>query len=105
MEGKNVYVLYIKKFRKLRRLTQEELAFKCGLSPSYISRLETENIIRDRSPNLKTLIDIANALSVCPSDILTYECNGCEQYQSCTKCKYVEQDDTNFFENNLKYYL
>jgi transcriptional regulator with XRE-family HTH domain len=86
-------------------MTLEELSYKSGVSVSYISRLENDNIIRDRSPNLKTLLKIAIALSVCPSDILTYECDGCEQNDGCNKRQYLEDDNEDFYDNNLIYYL
>jgi transcriptional regulator with XRE-family HTH domain len=100
-----MYILYIKRFRQFRHLTQDELSFLCGIDSSYISRLEADNSIRTRSPKLTVLISLAKALKVCPTDLLTYSCQQCEQYETCTKRKYVEKDNENFFENNLSYYL
>ena len=47
----------IKKQRELKKLTQEELAEKVGLSRNYISFLERGT----KAPRLETLINIANA--------------------------------------------
>ena len=50
----------IKKLRKERKLSQEQLAKKCGLSRNSIYNYENEK----RSPNSKDLHEIANALNV-----------------------------------------
>lgn len=49
-------------YRKLRGLTQEELAEKVSLTPAYIGHLEAPNIIKALS--LDTLFDIAGVLEV-----------------------------------------
>lgn len=43
-------------------LTQEALAERCGLHPTYISGIETA----DRNPSLKALGQLAAALEVAP---------------------------------------
>lgn len=53
--------------RQRRKLSQETLARKSGLSVSYISMLERE----ERTPPLDTLESLARALSVKPLDLLT----------------------------------
>jgi len=56
----------IRKFRKERGLTQQQLAEKCNLSRSYLADLE-----RDRyNPSLDTLNIIANNLGVKASVLL-----------------------------------
>ena len=63
----------IKKQRELKKLTQEELAEKVGLSRNYISFLERGT----KAPRLETLINIANALGVSANtlllDVLDYD--------------------------------
>jgi transcriptional regulator with XRE-family HTH domain len=56
------------KFERLRRkLSQETLAGKAGLSVSYISMLERGQ----RSPPLDTLEALAKALGVSPASLLS----------------------------------
>jgi transcriptional regulator with XRE-family HTH domain len=100
-----MYTLYIKKFRHLRHLSQEELAFLSGISASYISRLESDNITRSRSPKLSVLLDISLALKICPRDILFYECINCVLSTECNKKQYLDEYDDDFYENNVIYYL
>lgn len=53
--------------RKLQRLTQEALAHACGVHVTYISQLERGL----KSPTVRVLRSIANALNTTASDILT----------------------------------
>ena len=54
--------LKIAYYRKLRGLTQEELAEQVGLTPAYIGHLEAPNI--SKALSLDTLFDIAAVLEV-----------------------------------------
>ena len=54
--------LRISYYRKLRSLTQEQLAEKLDKNVSYIGSVEAPNI--DRAISLDTLFDIATALDV-----------------------------------------
>ena len=63
--------LKIAHYRKLRGLTQEELAEQVGLTPAYIGHLEAPNI--SKALSLDTLFDIAAALDVAPQKFLTFE--------------------------------
>lgn len=63
--------LKIAYYRKLRGLTQEELAEQVGLTPAYIGHLEAPNI--SKALSLDTLFDIAAALNVAPQKFLTFE--------------------------------
>lgn len=63
--------LKIAYYRKLRGLTQEELAEQVGLTPAYIGHLEAPNI--SKALSLDTLFDIAAALDVAPQKFLTFE--------------------------------
>ena len=59
--GKN-----IRKFRLLKKLRQEDLAEKAGLSTNYIGAVERG----EKIPALETFIDIVNALGVSSDMIL-----------------------------------
>ncbi len=63
--------LKIAYYRKLRGLTQEELAEQVGLTPAYIGHLEAPNI--SKALSLDTLFDIAATLDVAPQKFLTFE--------------------------------
>lgn len=63
--------LKIAYYRKLRGITQEELAEQVGLTPAYIGHLEAPNILKALS--LDTLFDIAAALDVAPQKFLLFE--------------------------------
>ena len=54
--------LKIAYYRKLRGLTQEQLAEEIGLSPAFIGHVEAPNI--DKAISLDTLFDIADVLNV-----------------------------------------
>ena len=53
--GKN-----IKKYRKLRGLTQEKLSENIYISPVFMSQIETAS----RKPSLETVVNIADCLKV-----------------------------------------
>jgi transcriptional regulator with XRE-family HTH domain len=99
------YILLFKKYRNFRHMTQEELSFRIGLTPSYLSFFEQDNITRTRSPKLNLIRDIAYALKVCPNSIVIFPCNQCELRDNCRKRKDVKNDNKNFFEDNLEYYI
>ena len=63
--------LKIAYYRKLRGLTQEELAEQVGLTPAYIGHLEAPNI--SKALSLDTLFDIAAVLDVATQKFLTFE--------------------------------
>lgn len=52
----------IKKYRKLKGMTQNELARKCGYSYAYIRRIEAPNCSKDFS--LQTIYNISIALNI-----------------------------------------
>lgn len=60
--------LKISYYRKLRDMTQEQLAEKIGKDVSFIGAVEAPNVMRTAS--LDTLFDIADALNVPPSRFL-----------------------------------
>jgi transcriptional regulator with XRE-family HTH domain len=56
----------MKKFRAKQNLSQEDLAFRCGLHRTYISDVERGN----RNISIDNIAKIANALQVSPADLL-----------------------------------
>jgi len=58
----------IQRIRKERKLTQEKLAEKVGVSTTWIGYVETGY----RRPNLKMIYKIANALGVKVKDIFPF---------------------------------
>ena len=63
--------LKIAYYRKLRGLTQEELAEKVGVTPAFIGHLEAPNI--SKALSLDTLFDISAVLEVPPHKFLCFE--------------------------------
>lgn len=63
--------LKIAYYRKLRGLTQEELAEQVDRTPAFIGHLEAPNIIKALS--MDTLFDIAVVLDVPPHKFLMFE--------------------------------
>ena len=63
--------LKIAYFRKLRGLTQEELAEQVGVTPAFIGHLEAPNI--KKALSLDTLFDIADILDIPPQKFLEFD--------------------------------
>ncbi|MGI5894305.1 MAG: helix-turn-helix domain-containing protein [Candidatus Merdivicinus sp.] len=63
--------LKIAYYRKMRGLTQEQLAEKIGRNPAYVGHIEAPNLLRAIS--LDTLFDIAYVLEVPPYKFLISE--------------------------------
>ncbi len=61
--------LKISYYRKLKNLTQEQLAEKINKSAGFIGAVEATNV--DRAISLDTLFDIAEVLDVSPYKFLT----------------------------------
>lgn len=57
----------VRAFRKAQRISQEELADRCGLHRTYIGSVERE----ERNVSLSTLEVLANALGVSVPELLT----------------------------------
>jgi len=55
--------------RRTRHLTQRGLAERAGVSAEYIRKLELDQIT---NPTVSTLVALAAALSVAPSELLQY---------------------------------
>lgn len=58
----------IKEIRLEKRLTQTQLAKKAKISQSYLSELESNK----KSPTLRQLCKIADALNVTPGELVYY---------------------------------
>ncbi len=63
--------LKIAYYRKLRGMTQEQLAELVERTPAFIGHLEAPNV--EKGVSLDTLFDIADALGVPPQRFLTFE--------------------------------
>lgn len=63
--------LKISYYRKLRGLTQEQLAEQVGLTPAFIGHVEAPNI--KKAISLDTLFDIAEALDIPPYKFLQFD--------------------------------
>lgn len=63
--------LKIAYYRKLRGLTQEQLAEQVGLTPAFIGHVEAPNI--KKAISMDTLFDIAEVLEVPPHKFLLFD--------------------------------
>ncbi|KGR75077.1 helix-turn-helix domain-containing protein [Ureibacillus sinduriensis] len=61
--------LNIKDIRKSKKMTQEELAEKCGLQTSYLAGVERG----DRNITLQTLGKIISGLQITPSCVFNFQ--------------------------------
>ncbi len=59
----------VRKLRKLRRLSQEELANRASTSAKYLSRIEIGN----ENPTIALLFRLADSLNVEPYEMLYFE--------------------------------
>ena len=66
MEAEIAFGRVLRRLRKGRKLSQEALAFECGLQRNFISLLE----LGERSPTLRSLFKIGTALKASPSELL-----------------------------------
>lgn len=63
--------LNISYYRKLRSLTQEQLAERADMDRAYLGKIEAPNMLRPFS--LETLFKISDALEVSESDLLKFK--------------------------------
>lgn len=101
-----MFVLYIKKYRELRKMSQQELGDLIGKTQQHISLLESDNIIRKRSVKLNDLELIAQALNVCCNDLIHYKCsNECHRFNKCNKQHEHLDENDDFFKQHLQFYI
>ncbi|MCM3473637.1 MULTISPECIES: helix-turn-helix domain-containing protein [Brevibacillus] len=62
----DIFGAVLRRYRKLRNLSQEELALQSNLDRTYISLLETGK----RSPTINTLFAVCETLNIKPSDLI-----------------------------------
>ena len=67
-EGLRILAIRIKQIRKLKNITQEELAYRSELTLSQIARIETVKI----NPTVSTLFRIAKALEISMSELFDF---------------------------------
>ena len=70
----------VKQYRKMRQMTQNDLAEKVDISVSHVSNLENGNT----EPSLETLVEICNALRVTADHLL------CDSLDAATEPYYEE---------------
>ncbi|MEQ6353200.1 helix-turn-helix transcriptional regulator [Lysinibacillus sp. M3] len=80
----------IKEIRKSKKLTQEELAEKCGLQTSYLAGVERG----DRNITIQTLEKITEGLEEAPSSIFKFDTLNFDN-------KYFEKKELNMILQNL----
>lgn len=68
-KGLKAFADRLKEVRKIKNLTQEELAYKSGISLSQIARIETAKI----NPTLSTIFKIARTLDIKLSELFNFE--------------------------------
>ena len=66
--GLNAFAKRLKEVRKLKGFTQEELAYKSGLSLSQIARIETAKT----NPTLSTIFRIARTMDIKLSELFDF---------------------------------
>ncbi|MGL6184821.1 MAG: helix-turn-helix domain-containing protein [Clostridium chrysemydis] len=70
----------IRRYRKLKGLSQLELASMVGISEPTLSKIE----LGTTSPRIETLEKIGDILGICPFDLM--ECNCKSKGVKCTDC-------------------
>lgn len=79
----------IKKLRKIKSLSQVALAQKAGLSQSFLSDIESGQ----KSPTIRSLKKIAEALDVLPDQLLSTELNPAEKIDQENLLKRREMEE------------
>lgn len=77
----------IRFYRKDRKLTQKQLATKCGTSAAMIRQYE----LGLRHPKIETINTIAQALDICPSNLYSSASNDGQKTKTC-KCNEYDND-------------
>ena len=78
------FKINLKKHRKLKGLTQQQLARKANITQQYIADLEKD--IRIKSPTLDTIASLSIALEICPYSLVEFNCiKYCNKHGLCTR--------------------
>lgn len=72
MNINEIFAYNLKKYRKLKNLSQEELGYMCNLHRTYISSLE----VCKKSPSFKTIEIISKILDIKIQDLFKEDFNG-----------------------------
>ncbi|MCE6003104.1 MULTISPECIES: helix-turn-helix domain-containing protein [Acinetobacter] len=56
----------VRKYRKERNMSQEQLALLCNMDRSYLGRIERGEV----NPTLEKIYELATSLDVCPEKLL-----------------------------------
>jgi transcriptional regulator with XRE-family HTH domain len=67
--GLKAFAKKLKEIRKLKNLSQEDLAYKSGIALSQIARIETAKI----NPTLSTVFSIARTMEVKLNELFDFE--------------------------------
>lgn len=67
MDIRDQFGKILRDLRKVKQMTQEELAFRAGMNVTYLSDLERGK----NNPSLAVLVDLARALGVELTDLVT----------------------------------
>ena len=84
-------------------MTLEELSEKTGISVSHLSRLEADNVVRNRTTTLTKIEKIAHSLGVCAKDIIFCCCFHCDINDTCPQRN--DTDIDSMIEEKLNLYL
>ena len=71
-----------KHIREKRRISQQSLAMRVGVSQPYLNQIENDSY--KASPRIDLLDNIAKELGVCLFDIIECECNN-KDYKNCKR--------------------
>jgi len=56
----------VRKYRKERNMSQEQLALFCNMDRSYLGRIERGEV----NPTLEKIYELAHGLNICPENLL-----------------------------------
>ncbi len=77
---------HLRALRRKRGLTQEELAERAEVHPTYITRLETD----ERVPSLTTILRLAYALEVDVTELMAVF-DGTEELENCHRERILQE--------------
>ncbi|MEK4508239.1 helix-turn-helix domain-containing protein [Paenibacillus sp. FSL K6-2524] len=99
----------IRELRQQRGFSQEKLAFKAGITPSYMGQIERG----EKSPTIDTLDKVTRALNIELSDLFVFTSNETSDletthidkitYQLLGRTPYEQEEIFNFIKRLLKF--